>query len=146
MVPSTKVFFKEVRAAYAGAAGSLGLTGPAETEHVLPVSTYTGGGVNYEISLDFRGGIVECRASIDRESVTLIADVEDIALAAGIVERRGNISYSARNLKQFSKSLQGQVDCVQRVHHLLADSDVAEDLMRRAHAREWNKRGQRGAQ
>jgi hypothetical protein len=146
MIPSTKVFFEEVRAAYAGAAASLGLTGPAETEHVLPVSTYTGGGVNYEISLDLREGTVECRANIEKESATLTADIEDIALAAGIVERRGNISYSARNLKQFSKSLQGQVGCVQRAHPLLADADVAEDLMRRAHAREWNNRGQPGAQ
>ncbi|GAA1334076.1 hypothetical protein GCM10009647_075510 [Streptomyces sanglieri] len=102
MVPSRKVLFEEVRAIYAGAAGSLRLTGPAETEHVLPVSTYTGSGVKYEISLDFREGAVECRANVEKESVTLAAGIEDIALAAGIVERRGNVSHSARNLKQFT--------------------------------------------
>lgn len=40
MVPSVKVFFQEVRAAYAEAAMRLGLDGPEEAEDVIPVSSY----------------------------------------------------------------------------------------------------------
>ena len=138
MVPSAKVFFEEVRAAYAEAAGALGLTGPTETEHVMPVSTYTDGGVEYQIRLDFREGAVECSAGIETESVTFTAGIEDLALAAGVVELRGRVSYSARNLKQLRKSLLGQAEYVRLVHPFLADSG-AEGLMRQAGAREWNK-------
>jgi hypothetical protein len=138
MVPSVKVFFEEVRAAYAETASSLGLAGPTETEHVLPVSTYQGGGVEYQVGLDFREGSVECRASTETESVAFTAGIEDLALASGVVELRGRVSYSARNLKQLRKSLLGQAEYVRLVHPFLADS-AAEDLMRQAGAREWSK-------
>lgn len=146
MVPSVKVFFEEVRAAYSETASSLGLAGPTETEHILPVSTYIGSGVKYEIALDFREGTVECGACIETESAMLTADIKDLALAAGVVELLGRISYSARDLKQLRKSLQGQAEYVQRVHPLLSGADVAEGLMRRADAREWSKNGQPGTQ
>ncbi|MFD6425912.1 hypothetical protein [Streptomyces sp. NPDC060198] len=140
MVPSAQVFFVEVRASFEATARTLGLTGPQETEHVLPVSTYTGGGVTYGVSIDFREGAVQCRAEIEGESVIFTAGIEEVSLAAGMTERRG-ISCSARNLKQLRKSLQGQIDCVRRIHPLLSDGDAAVGLMRRAHAREWNMRG-----
>lgn len=139
MVPSAKGFFEEVRAAYAETAAVLGLSGPTETELVLPVSAYKGGGVEYEIGLDFREGGVECSVSTQTESVTLTVDIEPLAIAAGVVEKQGGISYSARNLKQLRKSLQGQAGYVRRVHPFLADSATAEALMRQAGAREWRK-------
>ncbi|MFF5372821.1 hypothetical protein [Streptomyces sp. NPDC013187] len=138
MIPAAKVFFEEVRAAYAVTANSLGLSGPAEDERVIPVSTYKGGGVDYQIGLDPREGTVECSVSIAKESVTLTASIEDLALATGAVELRGRISYSARNLKQLRKSLLGQAEYVRLVHPILSDS-AAEDLMRQAGAREWSK-------
>ncbi|MEU0412950.1 hypothetical protein ABZ307_34730 [Streptomyces griseorubiginosus] len=138
MVPSARSFFEEVRATYADAATVLGLSGPTETELILPVSAYRGGAVVYEVSLDIKEG-VECSVSLDAESVTLTVDVELLAIAAGVVERRGGISTSARNLRQLRKSLQGQADYLQRVHLFLTDAATAEDLMRRAGAREWDK-------
>lgn len=53
------------------------------------------------------------------------------------MEKRGGISYSARNQNQLRKSVQGQVDCIRRVHPFLTDPTTAETLMRRADAREW---------
>ncbi|MEV0737022.1 hypothetical protein AB0I51_13840 [Streptomyces sp. NPDC050549] len=141
VVPSAKTFFEEVRAVYAETATALGLSGPIETTFVLPVSSYKGGGVEYEFSLDFREGGVNCAAGIEVNPVTtLIVDIEPLAIAAGIVEKRGDISYSAQNLKQLRKSLVGQTGYVQRVHPLLTDAATAEDLMRRAGAREWHGR------
>jgi hypothetical protein len=66
-------------------------------------------------------------------------DIEPLAIVTGVVEKCGGISYSARNLKQLRKSLLGQADYVQRVHPFLNDTATAEDLMRQAGAREWNK-------
>jgi hypothetical protein len=138
MIPATKVFFEEVRAAYAVTSSYLELSGPAEAEHVIPVSTYKGDGVEYQIGLDPREGTVECSVSIAAESVTLTASIEDLALATGAVELRGRISYSARNLKQLRKSLSGQAEYVRLVHSLLSGS-AAEDMMRQAGAREWRR-------
>lgn len=138
MVPSAKSFFEEVRAVYAGTAAALELSGPVETTLVLPVSTYKGGAVEYRVSLNFREGAVSCRVKTKTDSVTLTVDIEPLAIAAGVVEKRGGISYSAQNLKQMRKSLLGQAGYVQRVHPLLTDAATTEDLMRRAGAREWH--------
>jgi len=141
MVPSAKSFFAEVRTVYAETAVALGLSGPVETTFVLPVSAYKGGGVEYEVALDFREGGVNCSVSFEVDSVTTLKlDIEPLAIAAGVVEKRGGLSYSARNLKQLRKSLLGQAGYVQRVHPLLTDAATIEDLMRRAGAREWHGR------
>ncbi|MER8029579.1 hypothetical protein ABTZ78_11510 [Streptomyces bauhiniae] len=142
MVPSTQIFFDEVRAACQETMLSLGLTGPAEIDRVMPVSTYQGGGVEYQFGLDFREGAVECHVGTETESATFTAGIEDVALAARVVELRGRMSYSARNLKQLRKSLLGQAEYVRLVHPVLADSPT-EDLMRRAGAREWRKDAER---
>ncbi|SEC20216.1 hypothetical protein SAMN05216489_00144 [Streptomyces sp. 3213] len=138
MVPSAKSFFEEVRAVYAETAAALELSGPVETTHVLPVSAYKRGALAYRVSLDFREGAVECDVSFTTDSLTFTVDIEPLAIAAGVVEKRGGISYSARNLKQMRKSLLGQAGYVQRVHPLLTDATTIEDLMRRAGAREWH--------
>lgn len=95
MVPAAKAFFEEVRAAYAETAAVLGLSGPTETELVLPVSAYKGGGVKYKVALESREGGVECTVSTSTDSVTLTVDIEPLAIAAGVVEKRGGVSYSA---------------------------------------------------
>jgi hypothetical protein len=138
MASSSKIFFEEVRAAYAGTAGSLRLAGPVETENVLPVSTYTGGGVEYSVELDVREGYVDCVVGTETETVDFTVNVEQLALTAGVIEVRGKISYSARNLTQLRKSLSGQAGYVRLVHPLLAGK-ATEALMRRAGARAWKK-------
>ncbi|MER5449908.1 hypothetical protein ABT065_30445 [Streptomyces sp. NPDC002764] len=57
----------------------------------------------------------------------LTVDIEPLAITAGVVEKRGGISYSARNLKQMRKSLLGQAGYVRRVHPLLTDAATIED-------------------
>ncbi|WP_406117733.1 hypothetical protein [Streptomyces sp. NBC_00989] len=138
MAPSSKIFFEEVRAAYAETAGSLRLAGPVETENVLPVSTYTAGGVEYSVELDIREGYVDCVVGTETETVDFTVNVEQLALTAGVIEVHGKISYSARNLTQLRKSLSGQARYVRLVHPLLADK-ATEALMRRAGARAWKK-------
>ncbi|WP_217240227.1 hypothetical protein [Streptomyces sp. AC555_RSS877] len=118
-------------------AAALGLTGPEETELVMPRVTYKSAVVEYRIRLDNSEASVEYSAKIDTGTVRLTADIEPLAIAAGVVEKRGGISYSARSLKQLRKSLQGQADYLQRVHPFFADAATAESLMRRAGAREW---------
>ncbi|MFJ9707168.1 hypothetical protein [Streptomyces sp. NPDC101234] len=138
MVPSSKIFFEEVRAAYAETAGSLGLTGPAETENVIPVSAYAGGGVEYSIGLDVRAGTVDCTVGTESESVAFTVYIEEPALAVGAIEVRGRISYSARNHSQLRKSLLGQAEYVRLVHPLLAAA-ATDELMRQAGAGERKK-------
>jgi len=96
--------------------------------------------VEYRIWLDTQEGSVECDAKIHLADVDLVADIEPLAIAAGLVEKRGGISYSARNLNQLRKSLQGQADYVRRVHPFLADPATAERVMRSADAREGIRR------
>ncbi|MFF7134919.1 MULTISPECIES: hypothetical protein [unclassified Streptomyces] len=75
------------------------------------------------------------------ESILLSVDIEELAIAAGIVEKRGTVSFSARNLKQMKKSLVGQRAFVEPVHALLSgDPESAVRLMRAADAREWGIR------
>ncbi|MFK0160067.1 hypothetical protein ACIQVK_49425 [Streptomyces sp. NPDC090493] len=104
MVPSPKIFFEEVRRVYAATADSLDLAGPVETENVIPVSTYTGGGVEYSIELDVREGTVDCTVGTEADSVAFSLPIEQLALATGAIEARGRISYSARNLTQLSNA------------------------------------------
>jgi hypothetical protein len=133
-------FYGEVRAAFADTAEELKLTGPEERELVLPTAAYKGPGVAYRFRLDGQEGTVDCIVEVPAGAVDLVADIEPLAIAAGVVEKRGGISYSARNQSQLQKSLQGQVDYVRRVHPFLADPARAESLMRQADAREWARR------
>ncbi|MDT0485313.1 hypothetical protein [Streptomyces doebereineriae] len=71
--------------------------------------------------------------------MTLNVDIETLAIAAGVVDKRGGISYSARNLNQLRKSLQGQANYLQLVHPYYTDATTAESLMRQAGARVWRK-------
>ena len=138
MTPSAKVFFDEVRTVYASIAAALGLTGPEETERVMPSAHYQGPIVEYRISLDYSEGTVGCSVELEADNFILTVGIEPLAITAGVVEKRGRISFSARNLKQLRKSLHGQADYVQRVHPFLADADAAQELMRQAGAREWH--------
>lgn len=139
MIPTAKAFFEEVRTSCAAMAASLGLTGPEEEDVVMPSSRYKGTVVEYWISLDYAEGTVGCRAVIDAEAYLLTVDLEPLAITAGVVEKRGGISFSARNLKQLGKSLLGHADYIQRVHPFLSEPAGAEDLMRHAGARQWPK-------
>jgi hypothetical protein len=141
MVPSAKTFFTEVQAVYDPIATTLGLTGPEESERVLPTSHYTGPVVEYWSSLNYSEGTVRCSVELHADTYFLTVDIEPLAITTGIVEKRGGISFSAQNQKQLRKSLQGQADYVQRVHPFLTDTDTAEELMRQAGAREWSKDG-----
>ncbi|MFI7411283.1 hypothetical protein ACIBU0_21720 [Streptomyces sp. NPDC049627] len=137
-VPAAKVFFEEVRAAFDSVAARLGLEGPVETERVLPVATYTRGVLEYETYLDQREASLEIHVGVRTKPTLFTAGVEPLAIAAGIVERRGGVSFSAHNLKQMKKSLAGQLRYVELLHPLLAgDTDSAVELMRKADAREW---------
>jgi hypothetical protein len=138
VTPSAKVFFDEVRTVYAPIAAALGLTGPEETERVIPCASYKSAVVEYRIRLDDFEGTVECSVKTQMKTVMLTVDIEPLAITAGVVEKRGRISFSARNLKQLRNSLHGQADYVQRVHPFLADADAAQELMRQAGAREWH--------
>ncbi|WP_405737572.1 hypothetical protein OG885_30910 [Streptomyces sp. NBC_00028] len=129
--------FDEVQMACADMADDLKLTGPAEDYVVAPTFTYRGVGVEYQFLVDGREGTVGCTVEVPTETANLTVGLEALAIAAGVVEKRGGISYSARNQNQFRKSLQGQVDYIRRVHPFLTDPTTAEPLMRRADAREW---------
>ncbi|MEV7391336.1 hypothetical protein [Streptomyces sp. NPDC091215] len=102
------------------------------------MSTYVGRGVEYGIGLDAREGTVDCTVGTESESVAFTVYIEELALAVGAIEARGRISYSARNLNQLRKSLQGQAEYVRLVHPLLA-ATATDELMRQAGAREQKK-------
>ncbi|MFJ9896045.1 hypothetical protein ACIQPR_22275 [Streptomyces sp. NPDC091280] len=140
MVPSAKVFFTEVRTVYTPVAAALGLTGPEESDLVAPSTYYAGPVVGYRITFGYREGTISGSVELHRDAYCLTVDVEQLAMAIGVVEKRGGISFSAKNQKQLRKSLQGHADYAQLVHPFLADLDAAEKLMRQAGAREWSKR------
>ncbi|MFK0288800.1 hypothetical protein ACIQVL_51280 [Streptomyces sp. NPDC090499] len=142
VVPSAKVFFNEVRAVYASTADALDLTGPEETEQIMPRASYKAAFIEYWISLDYAEGTVGCRVKTETDTIMLTVDIEPLAVSTGVAEKCGAISYSARNQKQLRKSLQGHAEYVQRVHQLLIDSATAESVMRQAGAREWEKRAE----
>ncbi|WP_030043243.1 hypothetical protein [Streptomyces resistomycificus] len=142
MVPGVRVFFTEVRATCADAAARLGLDGPDEraSDRPLAVAAYTGSGVTYEVVLGLWDGHVEIHACRETESTLCKVSVERLTVAAGVVDRRGRVSFGARSLRQMRKSLAGQVRYVELVHPLVAgDADAAVELMRGADAREWSK-------
>ncbi|MFF1303101.1 hypothetical protein [Streptomyces sp. NPDC058307] len=56
------------------------------------------------------------------------------------MDKRGTVSFSARNLKQMKKSLVGQRAFIEPVHpRLSGDLESAVRLMRAAGAREWRR-------
>ncbi|MEU6371826.1 hypothetical protein [Streptomyces sp. NPDC046909] len=127
-------FFDEVSTVFADLADELKLTGPEENELVLPCSIYKGSGVEYRIMLNDLEGRVGCTIKIQADTVSLTADIEPLAIVSGAVEKRGGISYSARNQNQLQKSLLGLADYVRRVHPFLVDPATAVDLIRKARA------------
>lgn len=135
-VPTAKVFFEEVRGAFAEVAEKLGLEGPTEVDrpYGLPIAeaTYTHGGLEYEAFLEQWEGYVTIKVQLKTDTHSLSADIEPLAIAAGIVEKRGGVSFSARGLKQMRKSLAGQLAYVELVHPLLTgDADSAAELLRK---------------
>ncbi|MEU6371828.1 hypothetical protein [Streptomyces sp. NPDC046909] len=134
-------FFDEVRAAFTATAEELKLTGPEESELIMPSANYKGSGVEYRFRFDSQEGTVTCSVKIPTDTADLTVDVEPLAIAAGIVEKCGGVSYSARNQNQLQKSLLGQADYVRRVHPFLTDFAAAVDLMRKAGADEWRRHG-----
>lgn len=137
-VPAAKVFFAEVRALFAEAAGRWGLEGPGEhrSDLLLATSCYSSGGLTYEFYFEWFEVHVKVSAVLETETGKIKADVEQLAIAAGVVEKRGGVSFSARNQKQMKKSLEGQVRYVELVHPFLSgDREAAEELIRKAGAR-----------
>ncbi|MHC3468234.1 hypothetical protein ACYF6T_05940 [Streptomyces sp. 7R007] len=142
MMPGPEAFFGEVRVAFAETARRLGLEGPGagEADRHLAVATYAGAGVRYKAVLGLWQGDIEIHACRDTPSTECKVGVVGLALAAGVVGRRGGVSFSARSLRQLRKSLTGQVRYVELVHPLLAgDPETAVALMRAAGAREWRR-------
>jgi hypothetical protein len=142
MVPETKTFFAEVRTTCAEAARRLGLEGPTEREAGLPlaVATYTGSDMRYEVVLGLWDGHVEIHACRATPATLYKVSVEKLALAAGAVDRRGGVSFSARSPKRMRKSLAGQFRYVELVHPLMTgNAEAAVALMRRADARAWRR-------
>ena len=136
MVPSAKVFFQEVRAAYAETAARLDFVGPEERQDVIPVSSYKVNELAYEVLLDIREGTVATQAKVETDAIYLTMDIEALALALNVVEKRGGFSRSARGMKQMKKSLAGQVVYVELLHPLLSGGK-AEKVMLQAGARRW---------
>ncbi|MFG2940590.1 hypothetical protein [Streptomyces sp. NPDC048282] len=142
MAPGAEAFCGEVRAAFAGVAERLGLDGPGETgpDRHLAVATYIGPAVTYKIVLGLWQGDVEIHACRRTALTECKVGVEGLALAAGVISRRGEVSFGARTLRQLRRSLTGQVRYVELVHPLLSgDPDSALALMRAAGAREWQR-------
>jgi hypothetical protein len=141
-VPAAKVFFAEVRALFAEVAEKWGLEGPSERESplMLVTSSYNGGGVTYEFYFEWFEVCVEIHVLLETETRRFKADIEPLAIAAGVVEKRGGVSFSARNQKRMKKSLTGQLAYVELVHPLLTrDPESAVELMRKAGARERSR-------
>lgn len=104
----------------------------------MPVAAYKGDGVSYRVRLDDTEGSVECGVMVETDTGMLTTDIETLALAVRAVDRRGAVSYSARNVEQLRKSLLGQAEYVRLVHPFLTGGDP-EGVLRRAGAREWRK-------
>ncbi len=143
-VPAAKVFFAEVRALLAEVTEKWGLEGPDERdgEYGLPIATsrYSGGGVTYEFYLEWFEVQLQTHVHLETETKSFKADIEPLAIAAGVVEKRGGVSFSAQNLKQMKKSLVGQLAYVELVRPFLSgDLQSAVELMRKAGAREWSR-------
>lgn len=136
MVPPVKIFFQEVRAAYAEAAVRLGLDGPEEAVDVIPVSSYRLAELAYQVQLDIREGTVGTIVKVETDAIFLTVGIEALALVLGVAEKRGGFSRSARSLKQLKKSIVGQVGYVELLHPLLSGGK-AEDVMLQAGARRW---------
>lgn len=142
MTPGTEAFFGEVRTAFADVAERLGLDGPGTHEpgRHLAVATYRGCSVTYKVVLGLWQGDVGIHACRETASTECKVGVEELALTAGVVDRRSAVSFGARSLRQLRRSLSGQIRYVELVHPLVSGPpDPALALMRAAGAREWRR-------
>ncbi|MEU6380464.1 hypothetical protein [Streptomyces sp. NPDC046909] len=135
-VPKARFFFEEVRAIYGEVADRFQLSGPVEKEWVVASSRYSVGELVYAVMLDRREGSVVTSVEVNSDSIFLSMELEDLAMALGVVDRRGGFSESARSQKQLKNSLLGQVVYVELVHPLLSEGK-AEAVMIQAGARRW---------
>ncbi|MFE4177250.1 hypothetical protein ACFRR7_35305 [Streptomyces sp. NPDC056909] len=129
-------FYREAEEVFVEVVADLGLSVLGASGTVLPVYAFGGQGFRCEVGFDTQEADVECRVKILAQFSVLTASIEEIAITAGVVGGRGGLSYSARNAKQLRNSLAGQARYVRLVHPFLIESE-AEDLLRRAGAREW---------
>lgn len=132
-----EAFLWEVATAFDSAARELGLVGPAADDLVLKSATYTDGALDYKVMLDLRDRRVETRVRLREPGIVLIADIEPLVLAAGLVDRRGGISFSAASLYALRRSLRGHAAYVRKVQPVLVAGDAAA-LLRAAGAREYH--------
>ncbi|SDO65658.1 hypothetical protein [Actinacidiphila guanduensis] len=130
-------FLWEVATAFDGAARELGLVGPAAEDRILMSATYTDGALDYEVLLDLWDLTVETQVRLREPGIVLVADIEPLVLAAGLVDRRGGISFSAASLYALRRSLRGHAAYVRKVQPVLAAGDAAA-LLRAAGAREYH--------
>ncbi|WP_406439759.1 hypothetical protein OHB00_31665 [Streptomyces sp. NBC_00631] len=142
MAPGAEAFQGEVRAAFAAVAQRLGLDGPVggEEDRHLAVATFAGSGVAYKVVLGLWQGDVEIHVCRRTALTECKVGIEGLAVTAGVVDRRGGVSFGARSLRQLRRSLAGQVRYVELVHPLVSgDPATALSLMRAAGAREWHR-------
>ncbi|MGY4925389.1 hypothetical protein [Streptomyces sp. 900105755] len=142
MAPGAEAFRGEARAAFADVAQRLGLAGPGggEGDRHLAVVTYAGSGVTYKAVLGLWQGDVEIHVYRRTALTECKVGIEGLAVSAGVVDRRGRVSFDARSLRRLRRSLAGQVRYVELVHPLVSgDPDEALSLMRAAGAREWRR-------
>ncbi|MFD4503289.1 hypothetical protein [Streptomyces sp. NPDC058457] len=142
MAPGAAAFHGEARTAFAEVAQRLGLDGPGggEGDRHLAVATYAGSGVTYKAVLGLWQGDVEIHVCRTTPLTECKVGIEGLAVTAGVVDRRGGVSFGARSLRQLRRSLAGQVRYVELVHPLVSgDPDTALSLMRAAGAREWRR-------
>ncbi|MFI0976889.1 hypothetical protein ACH4SP_07660 [Streptomyces sp. NPDC021093] len=136
MVPSAESFCDEVRTTLGPLAREAGLEGPEVSSlEYLPTASYKQGAVRYDISLDPSEGQLVSTVTATLERSVLTAELEQVAIAAGITEARGRISFSARNLRQLRNSLLGHAQYISLLHPRLVGGG-SEEVMRRADASE----------
>lgn len=133
-----KEFAGQVAQAFAGVAEEFGLAGPEKSDVVLASVSFSTGVLKYEIVHDPHSHSVETRVAFELEASRLTVGLGNLVHAAGLGPAE-QVKDSAHTVSNMQRSLETQVDFVKRLHPLLL-SDAAEDLIRKAGAREWRRR------
>lgn len=132
-----KEFVGQAKQAFAGLAEEFGLAGPEESQLVLESVSYYKGALEYEIYHDPSEHSVHTQVEFVLETARLTVDLGKLVHAAGLGPAE-QVKDSAHTVANMQRSLATQVEFVRRLHPLLV-ADGAEDLIRKAGAREWRR-------
>lgn len=134
----SKAFNDETASCFRFLVDEFGCAGPAFDDYVIPVVSFVGKDVTYEICFDTHEQVINTKIERRLDATRLVADLPDLVLAAGL-GARNHVRATAHSVHGLRVALESQAGYVRLLQPKLTHANAVE-FLRTANAKEWNIR------